>query len=74
MSDKTRGFRSMREQFETGKPLYGWYVTFQIADIVELVGKYWDWIWIDLQHSPIAAVEGIEGLMFRPDDYVREKG
>ena len=34
-------------------PLYGWFVTFQIPDMVEMVGRYWDWIWIDLQHSPI---------------------
>ena len=43
----------MRPALEAGKPLCGWYATFQIPDIVELVGSDWDWIWIDLQHSPI---------------------
>ncbi len=48
-----RQFRSMRPALEAGRPLCGWYATFQIPDIVELVGSDWDWIWIDLQHSPI---------------------
>lgn len=48
-----RKFKSMRPALQTGKPLFGWYVTFQIPDIIEMIGRYWDWIWIDLQHSPI---------------------
>ena len=60
MQDKTRDFASMRERLESGMPLYGWYVTFQIPDIVELVGKYWDWIWVDLQHSPIDVAASLD--------------
>jgi 4-hydroxy-2-oxoheptanedioate aldolase len=47
-----RQFQSMRPALEAGRPLFGWYATFQIPDIVEMVGSQWDWIWIDLQHSP----------------------
>lgn len=53
MEHITNKFISMRAKMQSGRPLYGWYVTFQIPDIVELIGRYWDWIWIDLQHSPI---------------------
>jgi len=48
-----RTFKSMRPDLESGRPLFGWYVTFQIPDIVEMIGGLWDWLWIDLQHSPI---------------------
>ena len=43
----------MRPDLGSGKPLYGWYVSFQIPDIVEMVGIHWDWVWIDMQHSPV---------------------
>ncbi len=46
-------FNSMRVVLNSGKPLFGWYVTFQIPDIVEMISGYWDWLWVDLQHSPI---------------------
>ena len=49
----TRPFKSMRPALESGGPLLGWYATFQLADVIELVGDAWDWFWIDMQHSPI---------------------
>ena len=48
-----REFKSLRPKLRSNKPLFGWYVTFQIPDIVEMIGGSWDWLWIDLQHSPI---------------------
>ena len=53
MSGKPAEFKSMRPDLFSGRPLYGWYVTFQLSDIVELVASHIDWVWIDLQHSPI---------------------
>ena len=49
----TKPFSSMRRALESGKPLLGWYTTFQLPDIIEMVGESWDWFWIDMQHSPI---------------------
>ncbi len=49
----TRQFNSMRPELASGRPLFGWYVTFQIPDLIEMIGGLWDWIWIDMQHSPI---------------------
>ena len=53
MTRKRKKFRSMRPDLEADRPLLGYYVTFQIPDIVEMIGADWDWLWIDLQHSPI---------------------
>ncbi len=52
-------FNSMRPMLNSGRMLSGLYVTFQIPDIVEIIGKSWDWIWIDFQHSPIDISTGL---------------
>ena len=53
MKNKLFQYKSMRGDLSSGNPLYGWYVTYQLPDIVEMIAPYWDWLWIDMQHSPI---------------------